>query len=195
MRREAIDPLIFEEAKRCAQSIKNGEILIFPSETLWGIGCSALNKDAIEKINQIKKRSAGKSFITLVSSWGMLQKVVKHIPPIAEELIEVSDQPITIIYPEANNSYKHLCSDTGEIAVRLIEKGFPFIMIEKAGQPVISTSANISGNASSKSLRDIPEEIITNVDYIANERLSYNLSGKASSIIKIGLNNSIKILR
>ena len=195
MRKEAIDPLIFEEASRCAQSIKKGEILIFPSETLWGIGCSALNKDAIEKINQIKRRSEGKSFITLVSSWRMLQKVVKHIPPIAEELIEVSDKPITIIYPEANDTYKHLCSENGEIAVRLIEKGFPFMLIEKAAQPVISTSANISGNASSKALSEIPEEIISQVDCIAKETLNYDLIGKASSIVKIGENGSIKILR
>lgn len=195
MRKEAIDPLIFEEAKRCALSIKNGEILIFPSETLWGIGCSALNKVAIEKINLIKKRSEGKSFISLVSSWRMLQNVVKIIPPVAEELIEVTDRPITIVYPEANDAFKHLCSENGEIAVRLIESGFPFLMIEKAGQPVISTSANISGNASSESLSDIPEEIIASVDYIANEKLNYNLSGKASSIIKVELNGSIKILR
>ena len=195
MKKEKIDSIFIEEAKLCANEIKNGKVLLYPAETLWGLGCNALDIDAVKRIFTIKNRPNDKSLITLVSSWRMLQNVVSEIPQIAEEILELSNEPITIIYPKANSAYKHLSSENGNIAVRLIETGFVSDIIEKTRTPLVSTSANLSGERNSGLFNDIPQELIEDTDYVANPDLPYEMTGKASKMIKIELDGRIEILR
>ncbi len=195
MRRETIDPSLLEEAKRCALEISEGGSILYPAETLWGLGCIAEDIKSVERIKEIKKRPDNKSLITLVSSYRMLQNVVSQIPSMAEEIIEMSDDAVTIIYPAANTKFQHLCSEDGKIGVRLVEKGFPNYLIEKTRKPLISTSANISGQTTSGSFNDIPDEIINQVDCIANPDLPYEMTGKSSKVILIEMDGRVKILR
>ena len=195
MRKERIDSIFIDEAKLCANEVKNGKVLLYPAETLWGLGCNALNLDAIKRIFEIKKRPNDKSLITLVSSWRMLQNVVSEIPKIAEDILELSNEPITLIYPKANSAYKHLSSENGNIAVRLIESGFVSEIIERARTPLISTSANLSGEKNSGQFNDIPQELIDELDYVANPDLPFEMTGKASKVIKVEMDGRIEILR
>ena len=160
MKKEKIDSIFIEEAKLCANEVKNGKVLLYPAETLWGLGCNALDIDAIKRIFEIKKRPNDKSLITLVSSWRMLQNVVSEIPQIAEDVLELSNEPITIIYPKANSAYKHLSSENGNIAVRLIESGFVSEIIERARTPLVSTSANLSGEKNMVSILNSRQNIL-----------------------------------
>ncbi len=168
---------------------------MYPAETLWGLGCDALNTGAIKRIFVIKKRPDKKSLIILVSSWRMLQNVVSDIPPMAEEILDLSSEPITIIYPKANQPFRHLSSGNGSIAVRLVERGFVSNIIQRANTPLISTSANISGKSNSGQFGEIPEKLIEETDYVANPDLPYEMTGKSSKMIKIEADGRIQILR
>jgi len=195
LRKETVENPIGSEAKRCAEIVKSGGVLLYPAETLWGIGCDAGNKEAINRIYKIKKRSESKSLITLVSSWRMLQNVVSEIPVMAEEILELSDEAITIIYPKANVNYRHLTSEDGKIAVRLVETGFVSDLINRIRRPLISTSANIGGEINGGSFEDIPKEITKAVDVIPNPELHYKMSQKPSKMISVELDGRIKVLR
>jgi len=195
LRKETVDPLLKEEAYCCAKEIKEGKVLLYPAETLWGLGCDALNIDAIKRIFEIKKRREDKSLITLVSSWRMLQNIVPEIPKMAEEILELSNDPITIVYPKTSTAYQHLSSENGKIAIRLVESGFVHELIQRAKSPLISTSANWSGENSSGLFEGIPQEIIEAADYCANPDLPYEMTGKPSKMIKIEIDGRIEILR
>ena len=195
MRRETVDPALLEEAKRCASELSNGGTILYPAETLWGLGCIASDKDSVNKVKQIKKRPDNKSLITLVSSYRMLQNVVAQIPPMADDILENSQGGITIIYPEANPAFQHLTSEDGKIGVRLVEKGFANLLMEKLRQPLVSTSANFSGEKSAFSFNDINNEIVEQVDCIANPDLPYEMTGTASKVILVEMDGRIKILR
>ena len=195
MRRETIDNSLIKEAGNCAAKVKSGGIILYPADTLWGLGCDATNEGAIEKIFIIKQRSGNKSLITLVSSWRMLQNVVAEIPVMAEDILELSNEPLTIIYPKANNSYQHLTSKDGKIAVRLIESGFAAELINRLRTPLISTSANLSGKTTNGRFEDVPKEILDVVDCIANPILPYKMTGQPSKMMKIEVDGRIEILR
>lgn len=195
MKRETIDPALLEEVKRCSEFVKQGKSLLYPADSIWGLGCDAGNKEAIEEIKVIKSRPEEKSFITLVSSYRMLQKVVKSIPSAAEDLIEVSDKAITIVYPSSTESYRHLTSEKGEIAVRMINSGFAHMLMERSGRPLISTSANLSGQKTGMDLTEIDEEIKSKVDCIVKDDFDFELTGSPSSVIRIGEKGEIEILR
>lgn len=195
MKRETTDPAIVAEAKRCADSFREGEVMLYPADSLWGLGCDALNKESIQRISHIKQRPGEKHFITLVSDWRMLQNVVSDIPEIAGDLLEMATEPLTIIYPSATAAFAHLASDNGKIAVRMIESGFAFEVLRLLRRPIISTSANLSGQSSPMTFSEVSDEISSAVDYIADPSLPYPLTGKASKLIELGSDGRIKVLR
>jgi L-threonylcarbamoyladenylate synthase len=195
LKRETIDPEIFLEAKRCSDCLKQGGVLLYPADSLWGLGCDALNKEAIERISNIKQRPGEKHFITLISDWRMLQNVVSDIPDLAGDLLDIATEPLTIIYPAVTAAFAHLASENGKIAVRLIEAGFAHEVLKQLRRPLISTSANLSGQKSALNFNDIPDEIVTAVDCTANPNLPYELTGKASKLIELEADGRIKVLR
>ena len=182
----------FQKSLDCLNS---GGLLLYPSDTLWGLGCDATNQEAIQKIYKLKQRSDSKSLITLVSSIRMLQNAVKNVPEVVWDILEFSTEPLTIIYPEANPSYKHLTSTDGSIAIRLVESGWTKILIDKFRKPIISTSANISGSVSPLFFEEISSDITEAVDYMTDEPVGLKLTGRASKLMKIGEDGTVKIFR
>lgn len=176
--------------------LNGGGILLYPSDSLWGLGCDATNQQAIQKLYAIKKRSDVKPLIILVSSIRMLQNVVKNVPEVVWDILEFSTEPLTIIYPKASSALKHLEAQDGSIAVRFVQSGWIQKLIEKYKKPITSSSANLSGGASPLKLSDISSDIKQTADYIVEEDDSnMSMTGRASRLLKIGENGEIKILR
>ena len=188
---------IREEIKKAITVLKAGGIILYPSDTIWGLGCDATNEVAVEKIFKIKKRVESKSLIILIDNEQKLYKYLKDIPPLAYDLIDNSDQPLTIIYPGAKGLAKNVINQDGSVALRipLNREEFCVKLIESFGKAVVSTSANISGEKSPASFREIDERILHEVDYIVNLRQQEISGNKPSSIIKLEMNGEFKIIR
>ena len=183
------------EIQKCLQVLRSGGTLLYPTDTIWGIGCDATNENAVEKIYRIKKRSESKSLIALVSDIGMLNRFVKDIPSQAWDLIELSDSPLTIIYDSGRGFAKNVFGEDGSIAVRLVKDEFCQRMIHRFGRPIVSTSANISGENAPKDFYGISEEIKLQVDHVADWRQNDHAQSKPSSIIKLKANGEFVIVR
>jgi L-threonylcarbamoyladenylate synthase len=195
LKRDPIDPQYLEELKEASNSLKNGGVLLYPADSIWGLGCDAKNHNAIEKIFRIKDRPGQKSLITLVSDYRQLQQCVAEIPSAAEDILEFSNEPITIIYPSANSQYQHLTAEDGSIAVRMITKGYPYDLMQKSNCILTSTSVNKSGEPSPSSFDEISEEMVQSVDFVANPHFQGILSGRPSKIIKLKMDGTVKIIR
>ena len=175
--------------------MKNGGVVLYPSDTLWGIGCDAENSSAIEKLILLKQRPESKSMIVLVSSERMLQKVVADIPPVVWDILDNSTEPISIVYPKASKNYAHLSPTDGSIAVRLVKTGFAHDFIEQYNKPLISTSANISGEPSPLHFEEINDAVLNQIDYVFPNECASELSGKASHLLSVAMNGEIKVYR
>lgn len=182
-----------QEIQHSLDVLRKGGTLLYPTDTIWGMGCDATNEKAVDKIFQIKKREGTKSLIILVNDERMLNKYVKEVPDIAHELIEQSESPLTIIYEEGINLAKNVLADDGSIGVRIPKDEFCNKLIYKFGRPIVSTSANLSGQNTPGSFSEISSGILSSVDHIVN--LKQKGSGKASSIIKLRKNGEITIIR
>jgi L-threonylcarbamoyladenylate synthase len=175
--------------------LKEGGIILYPTDTIWGLGCDATNPDAVEKIFQLKKRSDSKSLITLASDLDMICRYVKEIPEMAPQLVEISTTPLTIIYPEGINLAINLLAEDRSVAIRIPMNDFCITLIKKFRKPIVSTSANISGQPFPKRYQDISKEIIDSVDWIADPIYEEGATKSPSSIIKLGIDNQIKVIR
>lgn len=183
-----------EEVEKAAEIIKAGGIILYPTDTIWGIGCDPANDKAVNRIFELKGRDSQKSLILLVSSEQLLNKYVKEIPDICYDLIDLSDKPLTIVYPRGQHVAPGVCAEDGSIAIRFTKDEFCSKLMNKTSCGLISTSANISGEAFPLSLDDISDSIRNGVDYIVNLPLQ-NKVIKPSQIVKIGLNNEVTIIR
>lgn len=183
------------EIKEAVDILQEGGIILYPTDTIWGLGCDATNTDACKEIYQLKEREDSKSLIILVSDIDMLAKYIKEIPEIALNLIEVSDKPLTIIYPGATGLAENIIAEDDSIAIRIPAHEFCKELIRKFGKPIVSTSANISGEPAPTCFEEISGEIMDQVDWIADPIYEQGATGKASSIIKVGLSSEIKIIR
>lgn len=172
-----------------------GGIILYPTDTIWGIGCDATNETAVQKIYEIKQRTDSKSMLVLLDSINKLSGYIREIPGPAIELIEVSDKPLTIIYPEARNLASNLIAKDGSIGIRIIEDDFCTRLLERFRKPIVSTSANISGMESPSCFTEISEEIKDAVDYIIPLRQNDTNTKIASSIIKLEIDGRFKIIR
>lgn len=178
--------------KQTHQYLKEGKVILYPTDTVWGIGCDASNFDAVSKIYKIKNREESKSLIVLVSSLNMLKKHVQ-VPKKAIEVLKNIEQPTTIIYKNPNGFAKNTIAKDNSIAIRIVKDDFCRKLIKQFGKPIVSTSANISGELTPKSFQEISKPILDGVDYIVNLHQN-KVTNKSSSILRID-DNTIQILR
>lgn len=184
-----------EEVKAAVETLKQGGVILYPTDTVWGLGCDATNKEAVARIYEIKKRSDSKSLITLVADADMLGRYVKVIPEIAKNLIEVNDKPMTIIYPGAMGLADNVIAEDGTAGIRIPMNDFCVEVIRRFRKPIVSTSANISGEEAPASYDEIPVEIMEAADWVADPYLEEDSTGKPSQIIKVGLSGEVAVLR
>jgi L-threonylcarbamoyladenylate synthase len=184
-----------EEIRKAIEVLKNGGTILYPTDTVWGIGCDATNKEAVEKVFRIKQRDESKSLIVLVDNDQKLNKHLADVPEMAWDLIEFSDKPITIIYPGARGLAPNAIAEDGSIAIRLTKDEFCRKLIGRFNKPIISTSANISGEPTPGSFSEISAAILKSVDHIVNWRQNEKNNPPPSSIIKLQMNGEIQIIR
>ncbi|MFN3020774.1 L-threonylcarbamoyladenylate synthase [Chryseobacterium sp. TY3] len=180
--------------EKAIESLQNGGTILYPTDTIWGIGCDATNPQAIKKVFDIKHRDANKSMIILVENEKRLQDLV-DVPEMAWEIIDLSEKPVTIVYESAKGLPKEALAADGSIGIRLVKDDFCKKLISKLNKPIVSTSANISGDKSPLTFSDISQEIIDAVDYAVEENREKISKYSGSSVIKIWKNGQIKVLR
>ncbi|MGD9929755.1 MAG: L-threonylcarbamoyladenylate synthase [Mangrovibacterium sp.] len=184
-----------DDIKNALEVLKNGGVILYPTDTVWGLGCDATNEAAVKRVFEIKKRAGSKSMLVLMENVNLLDRYVVDVPEIAYSLIEVTDRPMTIIYPEAKNLAKNLVAEDGSIGIRITEENFTRQLIQRFKKPIVSTSANICGEASPATFANISDEIKAAVDYVVTYRQDDPTPDTPSSIIKLGVGGEIKILR
>ncbi len=184
-----------EEIKNALAVLQKGGTILYPTDTIWGVGCDACNKDAVKKLFKIKQRAEYKSMVILVSDDKMINRYVKEVPAIAWDLIEAAEEPLTLIYPEGRMLAENVMAADGSVGIRIVGDEFCKNLIHKFGKPIVSTSANISGERTPNSFDDIKSDIVNNVDYIVNLRQKEMTHSNPSTIIKIAMNGEFKILR
>lgn len=183
-----------EEIEKAVEVIRNGGVILYPTDTIWGLGCDPKNEEAIQKIMDLKQRPPGKSLIVLVNNEGLLQRYVKDIPEVCYDLIDYSARPLTIVYPNGQYVSNQILAEDKSIAIRITKDNFCSQLINKLKFGLVSTSANISNQSFDGSFENIPESIKNGVDYIVNLPLA-NKSGQASQIIKISEKSEVTIIR
>ena len=184
-----------EEIKKCLEILRKGGLILYPTDTIWGIGCDATNKDAVQKIYKIKKRQESKALITLVNNEVMLERTVVDMPEIAWDLIESADKPLSIIYEKVKGIAPNVIAKNGSCAIRLVKNEFCEKLISQLKKPIVSTSANVSGKDSPTNFYNIDKEIINSVDYVVNYCRENKEIRSSSNIIELKNNGSIKIIR
>ena len=196
-----------EEIQKALEVLRSGGIILYPTDTVWGIGCDATDPEAVAKVYSIKKREDSKSLVLLASDMDMICRYVKEVPEMAVQLVEVNDKPMTIIYPDAVAGEKgcmkadhralafNTVAEDGTVGIRIPMMDFCQQLVAKLGRPLVSTSANISGEPTPKKYAEISEEIRSAVDHIVDPALERGATGQSSSIIKVGLDYSIEIIR
>lgn len=183
-----------QHIKQCVQHLKNGGLILYPTDTIWGIGCDATNTEAVKKVYALKKRIDSKALICLVADDRMLSKYIKQIPEVALDIIEVAENPTTIVYDAPQNLAENLIGSDNTIAIRIPDDDFCFQLLRKFNGAIVSTSANISGQPSPKSFSEISDEILKGVDYVVNSQFEKK-SAKPSSIIKLTNSGLVTIIR
>lgn len=184
-----------DDIKKAIETIKKGGIILYPTDTVWGIGCDATNPDAVAKIYKIKHRDDSKAMICLVDSDARLQKYVRNVPEVAWDLLELAEKPTTVILDNAVNLAPNLIAEDGSIAMRITREPFSKELCYRFQKPLVSTSANISGEPAAQNYCDISNEILNSVDYVCWSRRQEHKPHKPSSIIKLSENGEVKIIR
>lgn len=182
------------EINTALKHLKQGRIILYPTDTVWGIGCDATNPEAIKKIFRLKQRAESKSMICLVSNIKMLEQYIEKVPDAAFDIIKNATKPTTIIYEKPMDVAENLINDDHTLAIRVVNEGFCNELINKLQRPIVSTSANISGQPTPKSYKEISMEILKGVDYIVNLHQDKNTENP-SSIIKISNDGKIEVIR
>ncbi|HPF96689.1 MAG: threonylcarbamoyl-AMP synthase [Mangrovimonas sp.] len=183
-----------QEIKNCLEVLLNGGLILYPTDTVWGIGCDATNSEAIKKVYQLKQREDNKALICLAADDRMLKKYVKEVPQVALDIIEIANKPTTIIYDEAQNLAPNLISSDGSIAFRIPDDDFCYWLMRKFNKPIVSTSANISSAPTPQSFKEISPAILKGVDYVVNLHRD-KICKNPSSIIKLSNNGTVKVIR
>ena len=199
-----------ESIQKALDVLRSGGVILYPTDTVWGIGCDATDPAAVARIYEIKRRADSKSLVLLASDMDMIARYVREIPEMAIQLVEVNDKPMNIIYPDAVTGPKptselpkqdrralafNTVAEDGTVGIRIPMMDFCQQLVHKLGRPLVSTSANISGEPTPKRYSEISEEIRSAVDHIVDPSLERTSSGQSSSIIKVGLDYSIEIIR
>lgn len=175
--------------------MREGGVILYPTDTIWGIGCDATNEDAVRRVYEIKQRQDSKAMLVLVDSSVKVDFYVRDVPEVAWDLIDLADKPLTIIYSGARNLAANLLAEDGSVGIRVTNEDFSKRLCQQFRKAIVSTSANISGQPSPKNFSEISEEVKSAVDYIVGYRQEEISNPKPSSIIKLDKGGAIKIIR
>lgn len=184
-----------DDIQQALDVLYNGGLILYPTDTIWGIGCDATNEKAVQRVYELKQRLDSKALIVLIDSSAKLNYYVQDIPEVAWDLIDVAEKPLTIIYDGARNLASNLIAEDGSLAIRITQETFSQTLCQRFRKAIVSTSANVSGQPAPANFSDISDEIKNGVDYIVNYRQNEEAKFKASGIIKLGVNGEVKIIR
>jgi len=184
-----------EDMREAVNVLKKGGVILYPTDTVWGIGCDATNEQAVKRIFEIKQRDDSKAMLLLLDSQGRLRQYVKQVPDMAYDLIELATRPLTIIYPGAYAVAPQLVAEDGSIGIRITEELFSKTLCMCLGRPLVSTSANISGEKTPQNYSEITKQIRDNVDYVVRYRRGDRQKAEPSQIIKLDEKNHFVIIR
>lgn len=184
-----------DDIRNAVEVMRKGGVILYPTDTVWGIGCDATNAEAVARVYEIKKRADSKALICLVDSDARLQRYVKKVPNVAWELFDCADKPTTVILDGAVNLAPNLIAEDGSIALRITQEAFSKELCYRFQKAIVSTSANISGEPTAQNYCDVSQEIIDAVDYVCWTRRQEHKPHKPSSIIKLGLGGEVEIIR
>ena len=190
-----MDEAMREDIKKACEVMNKGGVILYPTDTIWGIGCDATNEEAVKRVYEIKKRADSKAMLVLVDNAVKVDFYVNQAPEVAFDLIELATKPLTIIYDGAKNLAPNLIAEDGSIGIRVTSEEFSNQLCFRFRKAIVSTSANVSGEPSPTSFADISEEIKQAVDYIVQSRQNEKTSSKSSSIIKLGKGGQVKVIR
>ena len=185
---------INQEIHNAFEIIQQGGIILYPTDTVWGIGCDATNPEAVAKIYQLKKRAETQSMIVLMNGEKMIYNVFKDIPEVAWQIMDLSEKPTTLILDKPRNIAPNLIAADNTLGIRIVKEPFCFKLMEKMKKPLVSTSANISGQPTPIAFAAISPEIIKGVDYVVNLHRD-KIAGKPSTIIKLTSDSQVKVIR
>lgn len=184
-----------DDIRQAIEVMNKGGVILYPTDTIWGIGCDATNEAAVRRVFEIKKRADAKALISLVDSEAKLEFYVNDIPEVAWDLIEVAERPLTIIFDHARNLAPNLLAEDGSAGIRITKEEFSKNLCMRMKRAIVSTSANISGEPSPKCFADISPEILQAVDYVCTSRRNETHNPPASNIIKLGSGGEVKVIR
>lgn len=188
-------PPYADDLDEAVQTLKRGGIILYPTDTVWGIGCDACNADAVARIYELKRRADAKSMLVLVDSLVSLERIVPTVPAVAYDMIELALRPITIIYDGAQGVAPNLLAEDGSLGVRVSREPFSAGLCRALRRPIVSTSANISGEPTPAVFSAIEPEILAGVDYVVRYRQDDRSVTPSSQIIKLGLDGQVKVIR
>ncbi len=184
-----------EDVRRACEVMSRGGVILYPTDTIWGIGCDATNEEAVRRVYEIKRRQDSKAMLVLTDSAVKLNYYVKDVPRVAWDLIDVADKPLTIIYDGARNLAQNLLAEDGSVGIRVTNEPFSQQLCRQFRKAIVSTSANISGEPSPQNFSEVSEEILQAVDYVVTVRQKEKTAAKPSSIVKLGAGGEIQIIR
>ncbi len=184
-----------EDINKALEVLKSGGIILYPTDTIWGLGCDATNEKAVQKIYSIKKRDAQKSMLILLENPASIYAYVERVPDIAFDIMELSEKPVSVIFPGAKNLAPNLPAEDGSIGIRLTQETFTKQLIQRFRKPIVSTSANHSNEKTPLNFAQISDRIKEKADYVVKYKQDCTTSAQSSSIIKIGLSNEVEIIR
>jgi len=184
-----------DEINKAITVLSEGGLILYPTDTIWGIGCDATNEEAVKKVYNLKQRHDSKALICLVANDAMLERHITQVPDLAYDIMDISTKPTTIIYDEPKGIANNLIANDNTLAVRVASDKFCQYLINKFKKPLVSTSANISGLATPKNFSEIENVIISGVDYVVNLQRDSKLNSTSSSIIKLSIDGTVKVIR
>ena len=184
-----------KDIKAAIEVMRKGGVILYPTDTVWGIGCDATNPEAVAKVYKIKRREDSKAMICLVDSDARLQRYVRQVPNVAWDVIELATRPTTVIFDRGLNLAPNLLAQDGSVGIRLSREAFSSQLCFHLRKPIVSTSANVSGQPSPRIFREIIEEIRQQVDYVVRYRQDDITPASPSSVIKLGRGGEVKIIR
>jgi L-threonylcarbamoyladenylate synthase len=182
------------EVHNAYEVIKNGGIILYPTDTVWGIGCDASNEEAVAKVYTLKQREESKSMICLMNGEKMVYNVFHKIPEVAWELLDMSEKPTTLILDNPKNVAKNLIAKDNTLAIRIVKDPFCYKLMERMKRPLVSTSANLAGMFTPKTFKEISPEILKGVDYVVNLQRD-KVCKNPSTIIKLSIDSQVKVIR
>ena len=183
-----------EEINNAIEVLAAGGLILYPTDTIWGIGCDATNEKAVQKVYKLKQREDSKALICMVANDGMLERYITKVPDLAYDIMDLSTKPTTIIYDEPKGLAKNLVAQDNTLAVRVASDKFCQYLINKFKKPLVSTSANISGESTPQNFEQISQPILKGVDYVVNLQQD-NQKGNPSAIIKLSNDGTVKVIR